>query len=157
MRSYTAGRPQMQPLSFDEFVEEDDQDTFGPPSSRSTADDEISRLKSSMQTLHIPIGHSASAVTVATQPPPSPEITARVAFPNFSRQDTGQTSHTPSTHREPLAPLLRMCNLHIATSVFASVHDLYLYLKKLDLPKEDRMRPTWDRYFMTLAGLASLR
>jgi dCMP deaminase len=50
-----------------------------------------------------------------------------------------------------------MCNLHIQTSSFGNLEDLKAHLKELDLTKEDRMRPGWDRYFMTLAGLASLR
>lgn len=108
--------------------------------------------RSSMQTLHIPNGHTASSLTLPTIPPPSPDLSVRksngaeMAAVSFDRKGS-----------DPLAPLLRMCNLHIQTSRFASLGALHAHLANLELTKEDRMRPGWDRYFMTLAGLASLR
>ncbi|OCF55213.1 dCMP deaminase [Kwoniella mangroviensis CBS 10435] len=40
---------------------------------------------------------------------------------------------------------------------FPTVHDLEGYLDKLNLVDEERLRPSWDTYFMTLASLASHR
>ncbi|ETW75816.1 hypothetical protein HETIRDRAFT_330049 [Heterobasidion irregulare TC 32-1] len=40
---------------------------------------------------------------------------------------------------------------------FDSVQALHSYLDDLDLLNPDRLRPSWDTYFMTLASLASMR
>ncbi|KAI6341212.1 hypothetical protein MCOR30_002245 [Pyricularia oryzae] len=39
----------------------------------------------------------------------------------------------------------------------SSVAHLFATLGKVDLPNEDRLRPTWDAYFMSLASLAAQR
>jgi dCMP deaminase len=136
-RLQTAGE---ETLGLEEFVERDDLMMFGnhEAASRKQRND-----KNSMQTLQLPNGNTASTFHLPTLPPPSPELSSR-AFSTPAKQDA-------------LAPLVRLCNLHIQTGLYASLEELHAHLKQLDLTKEDRMRPGWDRYFMTLAGLASLR
>ncbi|KAJ9640822.1 Deoxycytidine monophosphate (dCMP) deaminase [Knufia peltigerae] len=47
-------------------------------------------------------------------------------------------------------------HLHIV-NIHSSVRSYSTFLSTLDLPSPDRLRPTWDAYFMTLAHLASRR
>jgi dCMP deaminase len=39
----------------------------------------------------------------------------------------------------------------------SSLEELHAALKRLDLPNDERLRPTWDQYFMQLASLAAQR
>lgn len=39
----------------------------------------------------------------------------------------------------------------------SSLEELYAALKNLDLSNDERLRPTWDQYFMQLASLAAQR
>lgn len=39
----------------------------------------------------------------------------------------------------------------------SSLEELYAALEQLDLPRDERLRPTWDQYFMQLASLAAQR
>ena len=53
-------------------------------------------------------------------------------------------------------------HLHGLTDVqvvnaFDTVPDLYHHLEDLDITNPERLRPSWDTYFMRLASLASLR
>ena len=147
--AHKAGLPE---VSLEDFIYEDDLEMFGSTEASTTKvaatmQTPVKKKKSSMQTLHIPHGDTASTLNLPTVPPPSPDLSRRASY-------SGSACSYPSS---PLAPLLRMCNLHIQTSSFGNLEDLKAHLKELDLTKEDRMRPGWDRYFMTLAGLASLR
>ncbi|KAJ1727459.1 Deoxycytidine monophosphate (dCMP) deaminase [Coemansia biformis] len=42
-------------------------------------------------------------------------------------------------------------------NTFATVEDLYVYLDRVDLANGERLRPSWDTYFMLLSELASHR
>ncbi|KAI0788680.1 cytidine deaminase-like protein [Abortiporus biennis] len=50
----------------------------------------------------------------------------------------------------------RMVNLRVVNS-FNTVSALHAHLNGLDLTNNERLRPTWDTYFMKLASLASHR
>ena len=142
--SRSARRNNLPEIPLEDFVREDDLEMFGEGQTKDSSSP-LRKKTSSVHTLQIPLGHTASQVTLPTVPPPSPEIRPRAPFLSERRQHA------------PLLPLLRMCSLHIQTSSFATLRDLHAHVTELDLTKEDRMRPGWERYFMTLAGLASLR
>ena len=142
--SCSARRNDLPEITLEQFVREDDLEMFGEGQTSESASP-LRKKTSFVHTLQIPLGHTASQVTLPTIPPPSPEIRPRALFMGERRQHA------------PLSPLLRMCNLHIQTSSFTTLQDLHAHITELDLTKEDRMRPGWERYFMTLAGLASLR
>ncbi|KAJ2502445.1 Deoxycytidine monophosphate (dCMP) deaminase [Coemansia sp. RSA 1972] len=76
-----------------------------------------------------------------------------------------------NTHKSPLSPIipqttekhdlnlkrvLASANVTI-TNTFAAVEDLYEYMDKIDLANGERLRPSWDTYFMLLSELASHR
>ncbi|KAA1467963.1 hypothetical protein DENSPDRAFT_833135 [Dentipellis sp. KUC8613] len=62
-----------------------------------------------------------------------------------------------STQRvSSLHKLAKLVTVHVINS-YTSVSSLYSHLEKLDLTSMDRLRPSWDTYFMTLASLASMR
>jgi len=42
-------------------------------------------------------------------------------------------------------------------NTYRTLRDLYRHLDELDMTNPDRIRPSWDAYFMRLASLASLR
>ena len=54
------------------------------------------------------------------------------------------------------APLMDRAQLKLFNSS-SSLPDLYASLDSLDLADEERLRPSWDQYFMQLASLASQR
>lgn len=56
-------------------------------------------------------------------------------------------------------PLIEINNqAHIKViNTSTSLKDLYIKLSELDLLNQERLRPTWDAYFMRLADLAALR
>lgn len=123
---------------------------YGDVNSQATEATALKQKKqSSAQTLHIPNGTTAASFTIP--PPPSPELSQRA----FSTKPRAIPSNANTSNA--LAPVMRLCNLHIDISAYESTDMLYSHLRNLDLSREDRMRPGWDRYFMTLAGLASLR
>lgn len=57
----------------------------------------------------------------------------------------------------PLADLLPMVNLTVRPAAFQTLEALHQHLARLNLTDDQRVRPSWDDYFMTLAELASLR
>lgn len=140
-----------QQLSLEDFVREDDLDMYGDATAQKPAS-KSAQKQASGQTLHIPNGSTASSFTIP--PPPSPELSQRSSFAVAKAREVKKD---PSQVSDALAPIMRICNLHIDISAYESKDVLYSHLRNLDLTREDRMRPGWDRYFMTLAGLASLR
>ncbi|KAI0318999.1 dCMP deaminase [Amylostereum chailletii] len=50
----------------------------------------------------------------------------------------------------------RFVTLHIVNN-YNSIAALHLYLDEINIFDIDRLRPSWDTYFMTLASLASMR
>ncbi|TXT13768.1 hypothetical protein VHUM_01135 [Vanrija humicola] len=63
---------------------------------------------------------------------------------------------TPSPAPTDLSRVLALAHVTVFNR-FASVRELYAHLDALDLLDEQRLRPGWDMYFMTLASLASHR
>lgn len=57
---------------------------------------------------------------------------------------------------EGLAPLLHRAQLRLLNSS-SSLAAMRASLRSLDLTNEDRLRPSWDHYFMSLSSLAALR
>lgn len=55
-----------------------------------------------------------------------------------------------------LLPLISRATVRLLNTSSDLAH-LYATLGKLDLTNEDRLRPTWDQYFMRLASLAAQR
>jgi dCMP deaminase len=54
-----------------------------------------------------------------------------------------------------LLPLISRATIRLLNTSSDLAH-LYASLGKLDLTNEDRLRPSWDQYFMQLASLAAL-
>ncbi|KAJ2608868.1 Deoxycytidine monophosphate (dCMP) deaminase [Coemansia sp. RSA 1365] len=59
-------------------------------------------------------------------------------------------------HDLNLKRVLARANVTISNS-FSTVTELYEYLDKIDLTNGERLRPSWDTYFMLLSELASHR
>ncbi|KYK60492.1 putative dCMP deaminase [Drechmeria coniospora] len=55
-----------------------------------------------------------------------------------------------------LQPLISRATLRLLNTSSSLAH-LYATLGKLDIPNPDRLRPSWDTYFMALASLAAHR
>jgi dCMP deaminase len=55
-----------------------------------------------------------------------------------------------------LLPLISRATIRLLNTSSSLAH-LYASLGKLDLTNEDRLRPSWDQYFMQLASLAAQR
>jgi dCMP deaminase len=55
-----------------------------------------------------------------------------------------------------LLPLISRATIRLLNTSTSLAH-LYATLGKLDLTNEDRLRPSWDQYFMQLASLAAQR
>ena len=55
-----------------------------------------------------------------------------------------------------LSPLISRAAVRLLNTS-ASLAHLYATLGKLDIPNPDRLRPSWDNYFMALASLAAQR
>ena len=55
-----------------------------------------------------------------------------------------------------LAKLIERAQVRLINSTKSLAH-LHLALDKLDLLNEQRLRPSWDQYFMQLASLAAQR
>ncbi|GJJ13509.1 hypothetical protein Clacol_007763 [Clathrus columnatus] len=64
--------------------------------------------------------------------------------------------NTNTTNGSHLRQLFRMAHINILNT-FDTLEELNSHLEKLDITNQDRLRPKWDTYFMTLASLASLR
>lgn len=58
--------------------------------------------------------------------------------------------------KTPLIQIIHQAHVDIVNTS-ASVRDLYVKLLELNLLDKERLRPTWDLYFMRLADLAALR
>jgi dCMP deaminase len=56
----------------------------------------------------------------------------------------------------PQRALYAHADIHLVNSG-TSLSTLHAGLEKLDLPNPERLRPTWDQYFMQLAALAAMR
>ncbi|KAJ2844715.1 Deoxycytidine monophosphate (dCMP) deaminase, partial [Coemansia erecta] len=60
------------------------------------------------------------------------------------------------SHELNLKRILASANVSIANT-FQTVDDLYMHLDHIDLTNKERIRPSWDTYFMLLSELASHR
>ena len=72
-------------------------------------------------------------------------------------RSNGYHSRLTMKNQTPLADVLPLVNLTIRPANFATLTLLHQHLHALNLTSADRLRPSWDNYFMTLAELASLR
>jgi dCMP deaminase len=70
------------------------------------------------------------------------------------RSDT--TENGQVDHPSPLHSLQEYVTLHVVNN-FDTVAALHSYLDDINILDADRLRPSWDSYFMTLASLASMR
>ncbi|KAI0274984.1 cytidine deaminase-like protein [Gloeopeniophorella convolvens] len=74
---------------------------------------------------------------------------------NLHSQD-GLAEQNEDSHPTPLCSLQKYVTLHVINN-FDTVATFHSYLDGLNLVDPDRLRPSWDSYFMTLASLASMR
>jgi dCMP deaminase len=58
--------------------------------------------------------------------------------------------------KDGLQPLISRASVRLLNTSSSLAH-LYAKLGKLDIPNPDRLRPSWDAYFMALASLAAQR
>ncbi|WRT66944.1 uncharacterized protein IL334_003909 [Kwoniella shivajii] len=75
------------------------------------------------------------------------------SLPSSSSSSSSKLSYHPQTD---FKRSLSLAEISICNN-FPTVEALEGYLDKLDLINEERLRPGWDTYFMTLASLASHR
>ncbi|KAJ1920316.1 Deoxycytidine monophosphate (dCMP) deaminase [Mycoemilia scoparia] len=111
------------PPSFEEFIDNDDADTFGPY---------LNPSKSPK-----PGFKNVNFKELAKSSPASPPRT--LPLPTFTLQD-----------------LISMSDVYVCNA-FIDLDALYGYLKSLNLTDLERLRPSWDTYFMLLAELAAHR
>ncbi|CAG8474029.1 13227_t:CDS:2 [Gigaspora rosea] len=71
----------------------------------------------------------------------------------FERNDQG---HTDDFSISSIYNLMTMADLNIVNS-FLSLQLLYAHLHGLNITNSERLRPSWDTYFMHLSDLAALR
>ncbi|KAI9512499.1 cytidine deaminase-like protein [Russula earlei] len=76
------------------------------------------------------------------------------------RSDSHRQNDKPENYQvgylSPLHSLQKYVTLHVVNN-FDTVTALRSYLDNINLLDVDRLRPSWDSYFMTLASLASMR
>lgn len=100
-----------------------------------------------------PSSSSSSSSSSSTQPAtPSPEqdpAADLAAFATLSDAQLYHPVHGQATHLST-APVRLLNTSH-------SLASLYVNLGKLQLLNEERLRPSWDKYFMSLASLAAQR
>ncbi|KAJ2870877.1 Deoxycytidine monophosphate (dCMP) deaminase [Coemansia aciculifera] len=107
---------------------------------------------------------------------PPTNVAALIAASDLEPQLTNETNDSPMPHTaQPpaalLSPIIRSAadahelnlkrvlssaNATIANT-FATISDLHAHLNHLDLLNPERLRPSWDTYFMLLSELASHR
>ena len=68
---------------------------------------------------------------------------------------TRNDDHLYDAH-DGLQPLISRATVRLLNTSSSLAH-LYATLGKLDIPNPDRLRPSWDTYFMALASLAAQR
>lgn len=77
----------------------------------------------------------------------------------YGTTPTGKNDFTPARkalQTSTLHSLSRLVNMQVVNA-FDTIESLRQYLEDLDLTNPERLRPSWDTYFMQLAALASLR
>jgi dCMP deaminase len=110
----------------------------------------------------------AAAATATSQPisSSSSTTTTKITTPaNTSTPPTPVTTleafaHLSDTHlydpRQGIHPLISRASVRLLNTSSSLAH-LYATLGTLDLLNPDRLRPSWDSYFMSLASLAAQR
>ncbi|CAG8559698.1 7452_t:CDS:2 [Ambispora gerdemannii] len=58
--------------------------------------------------------------------------------------------------KSPIINMMQMANLNVINS-YNSLFSLYEYLQKINVINEERLRPSWDTYFMRMSDLAASR
>ncbi|KAG7191420.1 Deoxycytidine monophosphate (dCMP) deaminase [Scheffersomyces spartinae] len=81
--------------------------------------------------------------------------TKNTTFPDISLEDFAIKSDQ-LLYKERLVEVCNLAQVKIINTS-ESVKDLFVKLEELDLLNKERLRPTWDSYFMQLADLAALR
>ncbi|KAJ2159584.1 Deoxycytidine monophosphate (dCMP) deaminase [Coemansia sp. RSA 552] len=77
---------------------------------------------------------------------------------SLSQMRSPRIPNGPGANIEELSlkKVLSSANVSIANT-FLTTEELYTYLDKIDLTNEERLRPSWDTYFMLLSELAAHR
>jgi len=88
--------------------------------------------------------------------PPISGAARALAHPSLSATPGASRAFDPPTLRPSLIASAHLVNLRISNR-FPTKQALYDHLDALDIIRPDRLRPTWDDYFMTLAELAARR
>ncbi|KAJ1863774.1 Deoxycytidine monophosphate (dCMP) deaminase [Coemansia sp. RSA 2703] len=135
----------MQPLSLEQFVDIDDSIMYScqsPPMGAHNIDT-------------ISLGMAAAALADNSKDPLVADIALRA-------ESEPQPLLSPiirnasDAHELNLKRVLSSANVSIANT-FPTREDLFQYLDKIDLTNGERIRPSWDTYFMLLSELASHR
>ncbi|KAN0133183.1 Cytidine deaminase-like protein [Lactarius tabidus] len=76
--------------------------------------------------------------------------------PTLHQSDAIEKQEVQVENSSPLHSLQQYVTLHVINN-FDNVEALHSYLDDINLLDANRLRPSWDSYFMTLASLASMR
>ena len=144
--------PTLSPTSlqaFQSFLANHDSLLYNPPSSRSSSSTSTSLLPSPSPTSPLPppvllSSHPQTAPTSVSDTPPSPPSRALSTLSIDLSASPQPASPSPPT---ALHDLFALANLRIVNN-FTSLEDLYGHLVDLDLENTERVRPSWDNYFM---------
>lgn len=94
----------------------------------------------------------SSSASSSTSPSTSPSTPQDLSLEEFLLRSDEHLYHPTSG----LLPLISRATIRLLNTSSDLAH-LYASLGKLDLTNEDRLRPSWDQYFMQLASLAAQR
>ncbi|KAJ1961376.1 Deoxycytidine monophosphate (dCMP) deaminase [Dipsacomyces acuminosporus] len=128
-------------LSLEAFVERDDRILYTRPS---TLQEQIAADDADT--------FSDSSTTAST----TANTTPLVQDKHFAHLRSPVIRNVANTHGLNLKRMLASANILIANT-FPTLDALYEHLDKVDLLNAERLRPSWDTYFMLLSELASHR
>ncbi|KAJ1814627.1 Deoxycytidine monophosphate (dCMP) deaminase [Coemansia sp. RSA 2598] len=132
-----------QKLSLEQFVDLDDEALYScqlpPPEAKNMVDLSLGTLAAS------PAGSKEAAMAVALKAETEPQPLMSPVIRN-----------TSEAHELNLKRVLASANVSIANT-FPTIEELHMYLDRIDLTNGERIRPSWDTYFMLLSELASHR
>ncbi|ORY32217.1 cytidine deaminase-like protein [Naematelia encephala] len=121
-------------ISLDEFIDQHDLLYNGPSSS--TCSSSNSSSSSSSSTTNTPSTSTSTSTSLSSTP--------------------ASSSSSSYQQQTDLTRLARLATVTICNNL-STLLELETYLDQLNLVDEERLRPGWDTYFMTLASLASHR
>ncbi|KAJ2781039.1 Deoxycytidine monophosphate (dCMP) deaminase [Coemansia interrupta] len=137
-----------QQLSLEQFVDIDDSVMYtceSPPTGVRNVDNLSLGMAAAILTDNGEDPSAAAAAEVALRAESEPQPLLSPIIPN-----------TSDAHELNLKRVLSSANVSIANT-FPTREDLYQYLDRIDLTNGERIRPSWDTYFMLLSELASHR